>query len=154
MSSVLTDIECPQCGARAWLDYYCRTGEEYVSCEWCGFARSLELTNGEWVVEEIKAHAAVEHREKGRRGKWVGPVENAEELTKWISGVDTSRDLFEAAVYRRFVDGRWEETDVLTGTTVEIHPPLCDPNPPYNFDDECEQLLKAFADEWKGHDNA
>jgi len=43
MGSVIDYIECPRCGHEAFSDYYYKTGEEYISCNCCGYHRSAEL---------------------------------------------------------------------------------------------------------------
>lgn len=37
MGSVISDIECPNCGQEAYSDFYYKTGEEYVNCQHCGY---------------------------------------------------------------------------------------------------------------------
>ena len=66
MGSVLTIRECPRCGGAAWADYYYRSGEEYVTCEWCGYYRELTRQDGQLVAEDTMGYAAVEFREPGR----------------------------------------------------------------------------------------
>ena len=37
MGSVTDSIECPNCKRNAMVDYYYKTGEEYVNCNQCGY---------------------------------------------------------------------------------------------------------------------
>lgn len=37
MGSVIDYIECPNCECTAFSDFYYRTGEEYISCQHCGY---------------------------------------------------------------------------------------------------------------------
>lgn len=64
MGSVIDYIECPNCKQEAYCDFYYKTGEEYVSCNNCGYHKSItilnrdkklsELTEQDWKVEELK----------------------------------------------------------------------------------------------------
>ena len=64
MGSVIDYIECPNCKQEAWMDFYYKTGEEYVSCNNCGYHRSAtilnrdkklsELTQDDWKIDELK----------------------------------------------------------------------------------------------------
>lgn len=45
MGSVLSEVNCPKCGfERAMVDYYYKSGEEYVRCYQCGYASDLFMT--------------------------------------------------------------------------------------------------------------
>ena len=64
MGSVIDHIECPNCGQEAFSDFYYKTGEEYVSCQHCGYHYSAEiinrdktldeLTDDDWKIKELK----------------------------------------------------------------------------------------------------
>ena len=64
MASVMDVMECPNCGREASIDYYYKTGEEYINCGNCGYHFSAtivnrdklltELTDDDWKVEEVK----------------------------------------------------------------------------------------------------
>ena len=64
MGSVIDYIECPNCQQEAYMDFYYKTGEEYVSCNNCGYHKSItilnrdkelsELTQADWKIEELK----------------------------------------------------------------------------------------------------
>jgi len=47
MGSVIDYIDCPNCGHEAFSDYYYKTGEEYTSCNHCGYHRSSSLKRDE-----------------------------------------------------------------------------------------------------------
>jgi Zn ribbon nucleic-acid-binding protein len=40
MGSVIDIIECPNCKQEAFVDFYYKTGEEYIGCNNCGYHRS------------------------------------------------------------------------------------------------------------------
>ena len=55
MSSIIDNIECPNCGTEAHSDFYYKTGEEYVSCNNCGYYSSVTFRrdeNGDFVTED------------------------------------------------------------------------------------------------------
>jgi Zn ribbon nucleic-acid-binding protein len=64
MASVIDYIECPNCKSEAWCDFYYKTGEEYISCNNCGYHRSAtiknrekrldQLTESDWKITELK----------------------------------------------------------------------------------------------------
>ena len=64
MASVMDVMECPNCGRESSIDYYYKTGEEYINCGNCGYHFSAtivnrdklltELTDDDWKVEEVK----------------------------------------------------------------------------------------------------
>ena len=55
MGSVLEFIECPYCGQEASLDFYYKTGEEYIFCQNCGYHRSATIINREKPLNELTA---------------------------------------------------------------------------------------------------
>lgn len=55
MGSVISDIECPNCGQDAFSDFYYKSGEEYVNCQHCGYHYSATYKtdgNGEYVTKD------------------------------------------------------------------------------------------------------
>jgi len=64
MGSVIDYIECVNCKAEAYSDFYYKTGEEYINCNNCGYHYSAtiinrekrldELTDKDWKVQECK----------------------------------------------------------------------------------------------------
>jgi len=64
MGSVIDYIECPNCKAEAFSDFYYKTGEEYINCNNCGYHRSAtiinrdkalnELTDEDWEITELR----------------------------------------------------------------------------------------------------
>ena len=47
MGSVIDYIDCPNCGNEAYMDFYYKTGEEYVNCSYCGYRKSSVLKRNE-----------------------------------------------------------------------------------------------------------
>ena len=55
MGSVIDIIECPNCKQEAFVDFYYKTGEEYIGCNNCGYHRSAFYKrdeNGKLVTED------------------------------------------------------------------------------------------------------
>lgn len=46
MGSVLSEIECPQCGCEECSsDFYYKSGEEYIFCVRCGYSYTNDIVN-------------------------------------------------------------------------------------------------------------
>jgi Zn ribbon nucleic-acid-binding protein len=57
MGSVIDHIECPNCKREAFMDFYYKTGEEYVNCNSCGYYHSLTYkrdNNGNLITKDGK----------------------------------------------------------------------------------------------------
>tara|TARA_R110000868_G_scaffold6255_2_gene35707 strand:+ start:1099 stop:1509 length:411 start_codon:yes stop_codon:yes gene_type:complete len=89
MGSIIDYIECPNCGHEAYVDYYYKTGEEYINCNSCGYYRSAtiinreknlsELTEEDWEVVELKnPYGAYRYKTVGDIGTMCGSVESEE----------------------------------------------------------------------------
>lgn len=52
MGSVIDMIQCPNCGQEAYLDFYYKTGEEYTSCNSCGYNKSITIIDREKPLTE------------------------------------------------------------------------------------------------------
>ena len=55
MGSVIDYIECPNCKAEAYSDFYYKTGEEYINCNNCGYHYSATYKrddDGEFVTQD------------------------------------------------------------------------------------------------------
>jgi Zn ribbon nucleic-acid-binding protein len=55
MGSVTDVIECPNCKRNAMIDFYYKTGEEYVNCNKCGYFYSQSYKrddDGKFVTED------------------------------------------------------------------------------------------------------
>lgn len=46
-------IECPNCKEEAFLDYYYKTGEEYMICDHCGYTYTKILKNRDKLLYEL-----------------------------------------------------------------------------------------------------
>lgn len=54
MGSVIDYIACPNCKTEAYADYYYRTGEEYITCNNCGYFRSVTIINREKPLDQLQ----------------------------------------------------------------------------------------------------
>ena len=55
MGSVIDNIECPNCKQEAFVDFYYKTGEEYIGCNNCGYHRSAFYKrdeNGKFITKD------------------------------------------------------------------------------------------------------
>jgi Zn ribbon nucleic-acid-binding protein len=114
MGSVIDNIECPNCKNEAFMDFYYKTGEEYVSCNNCGYRYSQviinrdknlsELTKDDWQIEEIKPYAATRLKHYGDLGTYCGVVEGKVQYDEFVDFCK-SIDTIEYASTSRLVDG-------------------------------------------------
>ena len=114
MGSVIDYIECPNCEQEAFMDFYYKTGEEYVNCNSCGYRKSItiinrdknlsELTQDDWQIEEVKPYAATRLKHYGDLGTYCGIVEDKEQYDEFVDFCKSMDDI-EYASTSRFVDG-------------------------------------------------
>ena len=114
MGSVIDYIECPNCKREAYDDFYYKTGEEYISCNNCGYYKHAviinrnkplnELLESDWEISECTApygcyrlkfhdHAAVQ----------CGTLESLDDLIQLLNHVNDND--VEYLHLSRFVDG-------------------------------------------------
>lgn len=94
MGSVIDYIECPNCKTEAYSDFYYKTGEEYISCNNCGYHYSAtiknrdkkltELTEDDWEINELKdPYGAFRYKMAGEIGTTCGSLTTAEDADKF-----------------------------------------------------------------------
>lgn len=115
MASVIDYIECPNCKQEAWMDFYYKTGEEYVNCSNCGYHKSIsivnrdkplsELTQDDWLIEELKdPYGAYKIKHYNSVATECGSLDNDSEygeLRQYLS----ANESIEFASVSRLVDG-------------------------------------------------
>jgi hypothetical protein len=127
MASVIDYIECPNCKSEAYLDFNCRTGEQYTNCNNCGYVHSAtiinrdkklsELTEEDWKIEELKnPYGAYRLKVYHSPAVQCGSFTNKEEYDYFVSEVTKDVELQFCSV-SRLVDGK-----IITET-------LCDNDP-------------------------
>ena len=127
MGSVISDIECPNCGQEAYNDYYYKTGEEYINCNNCGYHYSAtiknrdkrldELTDDDWEIIEIKnPYASFRIKIYDSIGYQCGSLTNEDELDKLKQQLEESIHAGVEVEYfsiSRFVNGEIVETTII-----------------------------------------
>jgi len=127
MGSVISDIECPNCGQEAYNDYYYKTGEEYINCNNCGYHYSAtiknrdkrldELTDDDWEIIEIKnPYASFRIKIYDSIGYQCGSLTNEDELDKLKQQLEESIHAGVEVEYfsiSRFVNGEIVETSII-----------------------------------------
>jgi len=129
MASVMDVMECPNCGREASIDYYYKTGEEYINCGNCGYHFSAtivnrdklltELTDDDWKVEEVKnPWGAYRLKQYNSVVYQCGSLENEEQYTEFRNMVNQDDDI-EFWSVSRLVDGEivveYSDDDRITG---------------------------------------
>ena len=127
MGSVISDIECPNCGQEAYNDYYYKSGEEYINCNNCGYHYSAtiknrdkrldELTDDDWEIIEIKnPYASFRIKIYDSIGYQCGSLTNEDELDKLKQQLEESIHAGVEVEYfsiSRFVNGEIVETTII-----------------------------------------
>ncbi len=113
MGSVLDYIACPNCKTEAFVDYYYKTGEEYINCANCGYHKSVtiinrdkrldELVDSDWEVKELKNPYGAyrfKYYERGQLGiqKYGRTLDRDDlNLTDWLNHLQ--EELMDATLY-------------------------------------------------------
>jgi ribosomal protein L37E len=134
MGSVIDYIDCPNCGNEAFSDFYYKTGEEYVSCNCCGYRRSAQLRrneDGELATkdgterydfdnvimdyeESPNPYGAFRYKLVGDVGTHCGTLETEADVTDFITTMELNENgAIESASYSRLVDGEIVETILI-----------------------------------------
>jgi len=127
MGSVIDYIECPNCKQEASMDFYYKTGEEYVNCSNCGYHKSVtiinrdkklsELTQDDWKINELKnPYGAYRLRVYNTVGYQCGSLENEEQYNylKTANEVDVE---IEFCSVSRLIDG-----EIVTEVIIDNGP--------------------------------
>lgn len=124
MGSVLSEIDCPNCGRTAIEDYYYKTDEIYIFCQSCGYNKSSTLKrddngnvikdeDGRWIYidEESIPYCAFEIKKLGMSGRHVGSIETEGDFQKFKEGVKKNAriDGLEYVKIKRFDGENFEE---------------------------------------------
>lgn len=138
MGSVIDYISCPDCGTEAYNEFNYKTGEEYISCNACGYFRRFYITNLEeqgkpqleglpWLpefkIEETHGCGAYKLKPKGFIGYECGSFTQPESEWEFISLVEARKDEIEHAEYTTFVDGVLNKIVLIEGDLYnDVHP--------------------------------
>lgn len=126
MGSVIDYIDCPNCGSPdCFDDFYYKTGEEYISCNRCGYHRSSvikmrdkklsELTESDWeYIECLNPYGAFRYKVEGGVAYHCGTLETEADGMNFITTMESpENDTIEYAAISRFVDGEIKETILI-----------------------------------------
>lgn len=125
MGSVIDYIECPNCKTEAYSDFYYKTGEEYVSCNNCGYHYSAtiknrdkkltELTESDWEITELKnPYGSFRYKIAGDIGTCCGSLETAEAADRFRTEMKLEyQDHVEFAQISRLIDNDIVVEDVV-----------------------------------------
>jgi Zn ribbon nucleic-acid-binding protein len=113
MGSVIDVANCPHCGEEAWVDFYYKTGEEYVTCNSCGYYKSVTMIDREkplseadnWKIYELaNPFGAFRIKLINEVGTTCGSLADEDQYNSLKEDV-TKRDDVQFAVVSRFIDG-------------------------------------------------
>lgn len=116
MGSVISYEDCPNCGQAAFVDFYYKTGEEYVGCQHCGYTKSIEIVRDGKEINNIKdvdfkvneiAHpyGAYSYKEYGTVGFVWGSIATEDDATQFMLKTKDNPNL-EYAYINRYVNGK------------------------------------------------
>ena len=123
MGSVIEVIQCPRCSEEASMDFYYKTGEEYIFCDNCGYSRSVEIINRDKPLNELKEedYKITEHlnpygafrvETHGNVGMQLGRLDTEEDAKKFEKYIHEDPEIRYAHI-NTFVDGKIEKTILI-----------------------------------------
>jgi len=128
MGSVIDYIECPNCGQEAYIDFYYKTGEEYVNCRNCGYHYSAtiknrdkkltELKEEDWKIIELKnPYGAYRYTIENEIGSICGTLENEDDANEFrIEMAKNTHGVIEYATISRLIEGNIEIETLINKT--------------------------------------
>ena len=135
MGSVIDFTNCPQCGnEEASIDYYYKTGEEYLLCDKCGYQRKFVITNREDIgkkdedgfetlpkfeLEELKACGCYRLQMKGGVGYEIGAFTQEQSEDEFIKFIEENKENVQYAMYYTFKDGVLSNEIILINNDLE-----------------------------------
>jgi Zn ribbon nucleic-acid-binding protein len=116
MGSVIDYIECPNCKQEAWMDFYYKTGEEYVNCNNCGYHKSItiinrdkklsELIQEDWKIDELKnPYGAYRLKTHNSVATQCGSLKNKKQYEHLKSTINDDVEI-EFCTVSRFIRGK------------------------------------------------
>lgn len=131
----MTEIECPNCKQNAWHDFYYKTGEEYMSCNHCGYyyhnlyrrgddgkystldgSDNYSFNNLIMDEEETKdpyGSFTIELKpSENHRGFKVGSIENEEHL-EFIKDLVMNTENYLNLKISRFINGEFKKETII-----------------------------------------
>jgi biotin synthase-related radical SAM superfamily protein len=116
MGSVQTDIDCPNCKNEAFEDYYYKSDEVYIFCNYCGYHKSAtiinrdkplsELTKDDWKIVEVNNPFASFKLKNTDSLAWTsGTLSTEKEFEELKESVKSIKDSLECFTISRLIDG-------------------------------------------------
>lgn len=127
MGSVLSECECPQCNyIHATLDYYYKSGEEYIMCSRCGSYFAFEIVNRPDNMEDYPKDWKPEYKKESHKNKHAytlgdgimrcGGFKTTKDLNKWkdevFKGIENG--IIKGASYTYKSKGKWYNMNMRT----------------------------------------
>lgn len=111
MGSVIDQIECPNCKQDATLDFYYKTGEEYIFCHQCGYSLEYSIidrtqniaTDNFQRKELLNPYGAYRYKSNTGIGNACGPLPTDEDYLYFKLQVIDNPEIVYASV-SRYVD--------------------------------------------------
>jgi Zn ribbon nucleic-acid-binding protein len=127
MGSVIDYIECPNCKHEAALDFYYKTGEEYTSCNYCGYHKSITIINRDkdlnkltqedfQVVELRNPYGSYRIKYEDSVAYLCGSLENEDHLQKLKEHIQTQQAeniIIESVEMSQYINGEIIKTQLL-----------------------------------------
>ena len=119
MGSVIDYIECVNCKAEAFSDFYYKSGEEYINCNNCGYYYSAtiksrdkaysELTDEDWNIQEcISPFGAYRLKYKESVSTQCGSLRNEAEWNELVKNVKEDDQYSQVEYFQlsQFIEGQ------------------------------------------------
>jgi len=127
MGSVIDYIDCPNCEHEAALDFYYKTGEEYTTCNYCGYHKSITIINRDkdlnkltqedfQVIELVNPYGSYRIKYEDSVGYLCGSLENEDHLQKLKTHIQTQQTeniVIESAEMSQCINGGIIKTQLL-----------------------------------------
>ena len=123
MGSVLEEIDCPHCSNEATLDFYYKTGEEYIMCNHCGYYRAQyidrsddyeDVSEPKWITDELKNPYGVYRIQLiDHPGYQIGSLENEKHWIEFVADTMQHKDQIKSFTLNRFINNRLEKTIII-----------------------------------------
>ena len=123
MGSVLEEIECPNCKLEATLDFYYKTGEEYIICNHCGYHRAHyldrtddyeDVSEPKWVTEELRnPYGLYRIQLMDSPGYQIGSLVDEKHWIDFVSDTMKHQDQIKSFTLNRFINNKIETTTII-----------------------------------------
>lgn len=121
MNSVLNTINCPRCSGEAFSEFYYNSGEEVISCMYCGYqyegrykrdeigklvtldgTKDYRFDNLIWTEKKVEPYACFHLKYKCIRATQCGSLDNNEAIAAFKSEVQRRKEEIEKAFITRY----------------------------------------------------